>query len=197
MQTLFRTTGRLLFLEDDEGEPVDGPMADIAYPVVVVVKYELRPSPQQALVVDIYSRGMIGFGQTKEKLVLDNGVELVGRTLGGSVRAGENYLSKVRMVDIEQTLLKLDPVRAVDSPSDIDAAVFGVVSTQPLGSGSCANGLACPGYPFSFTESAGKLKKVSTHALRLHHDDLAVHDFVASKQIKSSESHVLRAFQSS
>lgn len=172
MQTLFRTTGRHFFLEDAEGKPVPGQMAHIANPVIVDVKYELRPSPQQSLVVDIYSRGPMGFGQTKEKLVLDNGVELIGRTLGGSIRAGESRVNKLRMVDIEQDLLKLDPVRAVESPSDIDAAVFGVVSTWPLGSGSCANGLARPGHPFSFTESASKLKKVSSRALRLHHNDL-------------------------
>ena len=175
MQQLFRTTGKLHWLEDGNGKPVPKDIAEIVFPVLVDVKYELKPSPHQPLVVEIYGHGRIGIGPTRKKLVLDNGVVLTGRTSGGGWNVNTNEIKKMYMFDVEEAMIELYPTYA-DSPSpEIDAAVFGVVSSDPLGSGSCSKGEARPGFPFSFRETFPEQRDKmtwSSHALRLHRGDL-------------------------
>ena len=81
------------------------------------------------------------------------------------------------MTDVETSKLELYPTEASGPLPNLDAAVLGIVSSEPLGHGVCANGVAHPGHPFSFRTSLPKeLKKTpwSTLALRLHHDGLEV-----------------------
>lgn len=178
MQKLFRTPGKLYWLEDATKRPVSKATAEkIAFPVLVDVKYELKPSPHQPLVVEIYGRNLIGLGQTRERLVLDNGVVLTGRTRGGGGELNTDEIKKMGMFDVEEPLIELYPTHANSPSPEMDAAVFGVVSSRPLGSGSCTNGVARPGLPFSFRETFPKqLGKTawSAGALRLHHDNLEI-----------------------
>ena len=175
MQRLFTTKGRLFWLETPNGEPVSGRLAK-PRPVLVDVKYELKPSPHQPLVVDIYGRGLWGVGQ-KEQLALDNGVALTGRTRGGVLGGDTGQIMRVRMIDVEASKIELHPTEGGSPSPDLDAAVLGIVSSEPLGHGSCANGVARPGYPFSFRKSFPKEPKTtpwSSLALRLQHDGLEI-----------------------
>ena len=177
MKTLFRSPGKLFYLEDAKGNSVPEGSAEIARPVLVDTKYELRPSPHQPLVVDIYGYNLMCFGQTRERLVLDNGVVLTGRTYGGGlIRGKEDQIKKMNMDDVEESIVQLHPRNAGPKLQEIDSAVFAVVSSKPLGFGSCTNGWACPGNPFTFTENFpnGRLKKYSSHALRIHHAGLEI-----------------------
>ena len=173
MQKLFTTMGKLYWLESPDGEPVSGILAE-PRPVRVDVKYELKPSPYQPLVVNIYGRDLWGMGQ-RERLELDNGLVLTGRTWGGVLGGDSGKIRRVRMIDVEEPKIELHPTE-VGSPSlNLDTAVLGIVSSEPLGHGSCANGVARPGYPFSFWKSFPKqLKKTlwSGLALRLHYNGL-------------------------
>ena len=117
--------------------------------VIVDVKYELRPSPHQPLIVDIYGYNLFGFGLGTKELKLENGVVFTGHTSGGSLEFNTGELRRMRMFDIEQRMLRLFPHRA-DLPTNpmIDSVVLGLVSTETLGS----SGWARPGLPFSYTE---------------------------------------------
>ena len=177
MKKLFSAAGKLYHLEDANGNPVSKVFAKNPYPVRVDVKYELKPSPHQPLVVDIYGRKLLGSGQTKEQLELDNGVILTGRTRGGGViRGKEDQINKISMFDVEEQLIQLYPKNFYSPSQDIDAAVFAVVSSWPLGHGSRSNGWARPGKPFSFTEDPpnGRRKTSSSHALQIHHNGLEI-----------------------
>ena len=173
MKKLFSSEGKLYHLEDAKGNPVSKILAELAHPVWVDVKYELRPSPHQPLVVDIYGCKLTNFGQTKERLVLDNGVVLTGRTWGGGViRSKENRINKMRMFDVEEQIIRLHPTNFSSTSQEFDAVVFAVVSSWPLGNGSRSNGWAYIGEPFSFTENTPSVwtKKYRSRALRIHHD---------------------------
>ncbi len=175
MQKLFTTMGRLCRLEDANGEPVSGIFAE-PRPVLVDVKYELMPSPHQPLVVDIRGRGLWGTG-LRERLALDNGVVLTGRTWGGVLVGDKGATRRIGMTDVEASTIELYPTKASCPPPNLDAAVLGMVSSEPLGHGACANGMARPGHPFSFRKSRPKeLKKTpwSALALRLHFDGLEI-----------------------
>ena len=178
MKTLFRSTGTLHWLTDASGERIPEHRA-FSHPVTAHVKYELRPSPQQPLFVDLYAPGLVGFGQTKHRLELANGVVLTGRIVGGAFggRAAES-VQKIRMIDVEESTIRIDQNCRDSSSPEIDAAVFAVVSSHPLGTGSCTNGWARPGLPFSFVDSlpqTGELKGTwSGGALRLCHGDLEI-----------------------
>lgn len=133
-------------IKDAEGEPVKH---DWERSVIVDAKYQLRPAPQQPLLLDIYGYNLVGFGQCTEELVLDNGLTITGLTSGGSTKFNTGELRKIRMFDTEQRILQLLPERA-DSPQspEIDSVVFGLVSSEHLGS----SGWARPGLPFSYLE---------------------------------------------
>ena len=167
MHRIFRATGTLHMVKDARGEPVKNDWED---DVVVDVKYELKPSPHQPLVVDIYGYDLVALGQCTEKLILDNGVVFTGRTRGGSTQCNTGALRKVRMFDVEEQKLQLYPEKAHSPPPpEIDAVVFGIVSSKPLGSSAWAR----PGFPFSYTEGrAPELKRNmtwSSDALRIVH----------------------------
>ena len=148
MHKIFRSAGRLRIVKDPAGNT---PKNDLACTVVVDVKYELKPSPHQPLIVDVYGYNLFGFGMSTKELKLDNGVVFTGRTRGGSLDFKTRELRRVRMFDIEQRMLRLYPDRAdvVNKPI-IDSAVFGLVSSETLGS----SGWARPGLPNSYTEAA-------------------------------------------
>lgn len=172
MQKLFTSIGKLYWLENPDGEEVSGILAE-PRPVRVDVKYELKPSPYQPLVVNIYGRGLWSMGQ-RERLELDNGLVLTGHTWGGVLGGDSGEIRKVRMFDVEESKIELHPTRVGSTSLNLDSAVLGIVSSEPLGHGSCANGVARPGYPFSFRQSFPKeLKKTpwSGLALRLHYND--------------------------
>ena len=173
MQKLFTTMGKLCWLEDANGEPVSGTLAE-PRPVLAHVKYELKPSPHQPLLVDIHGRGLWGMGQ-RERLTLDNGVVLTGRTWGGVLGGDSSEIRRITMIDVEEPKMELHPTEAGPPPLNLDAAVLGIVSSEPLGHGSCAKGWARPGDPFSFrTSFPNELKKTpwSTLALPLHYNGL-------------------------
>ena len=48
MKKLFSSPGKLYHLEDAEGNSIPKAFAEIAHPVLVDVKYELKPSPPPA-----------------------------------------------------------------------------------------------------------------------------------------------------
>ena len=176
MQRVFRAEGQLFLLEDAKGEPISGVLAE-GRRVLVDVKYELRPSPQQPLQVDIYGRDLWGMGQTRDRLVLDNGVVLTGRTYGGGFGRKRGEISRMRLVDVEERKIELHPSEANSSSPDIDAAVLGVVCSRPVAHGACAKGVARPGFPFSFrTELPKQLNKAtwSYSALRLHREGVEI-----------------------
>ena len=176
MHKLFRSMGRLTPLEDARGTPVSGLLAE-GQPVLADVWYELTPSPQQPLRVDMYGPGLFGLGQTRDRLTLDNGVVLTGRSYGGGFGARSAEPRRMRLVDVEERKIELHPTDAGSSYSDIDAAVLGVLSTRPLGHGACTNGVARPGFPFSFRTKFPKTlnrAKWSTQALQLHRDGLEI-----------------------
>ena len=178
MKTLCRSTGILHWLRDANDDPIPR-QSVFAQPVTAHVKYELRPSPQQSLFVDLYANGLLGLGNTRHRLELENGVVLTGRIVGGSLGArATKSVQKVRMIDVEESTIQIDQGFGTSSSPEIDAAAFAVVSSDPLGSGSCTNGWARPGLPFSFVESLpqrGELKGTwSGDALRLYHGELEI-----------------------
>ena len=161
-------------VKDRSGKPVSTP---IEWSVAVDAKYELRPSPHQPLILEIYGYNLIGIGQTVEKLVLDNGITLTGRTMGGGGELNTGEIKRMRMFDLEQRRIVLRPTNAGSPLTEIDSVVFAVVSSNPLGRADCSNGVARPGFPFSFRDDFPEhLQKTrwSSHALRLHYGDLEI-----------------------
>ena len=110
MHTIVSTKGKLHWLTDANGNPVSGEWP--AWDVAVDLKYELRPSPHQPLVVDIHGSEIFCSLQCTYKLILDNGVVLTGRASGGSTsKSGEPpKLRKVRMFNVDETLIQLCPL---------------------------------------------------------------------------------------
>ena len=172
MHKIFSTKGRLHWLTDASGNPIDGKWP--AWDVDVDVRYELRPSPHQPLVVHIRGRELVGSAQCTYKLTLDNGLVLTGRTSGGGSFnfSGQPRMRKIRMFDVEQQLIQLYPSHTADAPEEIDSAVFGVVSGHPLQ--NIGNGFASPSRPFTYAKTHDQLKAWSTEALRLRYRDLEV-----------------------
>ena len=155
-------------MKDDTGEPVKH---DWERSVVVDVKYELKPSPRQPLIIDIYGYNLFGLGQT-EKLVLDNGVVLTGRTEGGSGEMNTGEIKRMRMFDVEESGIELHPMEAGGASPEIDSAVFGVLSSNPLD--SCGHGFSSPSRPFTYTRNPDHLKRWAGEALQLHHNGLEI-----------------------
>ena len=168
MHKIFSTKGNLRLVKDASGMPIENSWEQR---VTVVAKYKLQASPHQPLVLDVYGYDLVGFGQCVEKLTLDNGVILTGRTRGGSMKMGTGELRKIRMFDVEERMLQLYPDRADSTASpEIDSVVFGIVSSDFLGS----SGKARPGFPFSYVEGDWPEPKSgvtwSTPAFRIVHD---------------------------
>ena len=138
-------------MKDAAGELVKN---DWERSVVVDVKYELKPSPRQPFIIDIYGYNLIGLEQT-EKLVLDNGVVLTGKTRGGGGKMNTGEIKRMRMFDVEESKIELHPTEAGGASPEIDSAVFGVLSSNPLD--SCGNGFASPSRPFTYTKNPDHL----------------------------------------
>ena len=67
----------------------------------------------------------MGFGQTRERLILDNGIVLTVRTWGGgSIRGKEDQIKKMNMFDVEEQMIRLHPRNFGSTSQEIDAAVF-------------------------------------------------------------------------
>ncbi len=182
MQTLFREEGKFSWLKDASGNVVSGFWAK-GFSVVADVQYQLKPHPEQSLWANVYGVGFSGAGATRNRLTLANGVVLTGRGFGGSL--GENWSTneKISLYDIEETLVTLPPTEdGVPSPK-VDAVVLGVIASTPLGSAACSNGVARPGYPFSFIPNFPEDPKStwSSHALRIYLDNLEI-TFVQSSK---------------
>ena len=161
-------------VKDASGKPVSN---RFEWPVIVNAKYELKPAPQQPLIIEIYGPNLIGMGQTLDRLVLDNGITLTGRTIGGGGKLNTGEIKRMRMFDLEPGKIVLRPTNAGSPSPNIDSAVCGVVSSHPLGRDNCANGVARPGFPFSFRDTFPehfKKTRWSSHALRLHYGDLEI-----------------------
>ena len=176
---IFRSSGKLYWLEDDKDTPIS---KEFSFPVCVDVNYELKPSPQQPVKAVVYGNGLMGLGQNRERVVLDNGVVLTGRTIGGSI-GRERKVEKIKMFDVEEDIIHLHPTMAqspTEGEPEIDSVVFGVVSSNPLGRGLCSNGVARPGQPFSFRSSFQEALQDhpnvawSAHALRLQFKELEI-----------------------
>ena len=167
MHKIFRAEGTLHTVSDARGKRVND---DWERHVIVDAKYELRPSPQKPLVVEIYGYDLVGLGRCTEKLVLDNGVVLTGRTQGGSFRKHNESpkIHRIQMLDVQERRVDLYPTHAKEDAPEIDSAVFGVVSSYPLD--KCGNGFASPSRPFTFSkDDPDHLKRWTTEALRLYH----------------------------
>ena len=171
MHKIFSNMGKLHWVTDAAGKPVGDQWP--AWDVAVDAWYELRPSPHQPLVLDIYGYNLRASSQCTYRLVLDNGVVLSGPASGGGTSAsGEPpKLRKIRMFDVDQTQIELHPTEMAETTSEIDAAVFGIVSSRPVGIG---NGFASPSRPFTYTRNPDGLKRWTTKALRLRYRDLEV-----------------------
>ena len=182
MQTLFREGGKFSWLEDASGKVVVGLPAK-GFPVVADVQYQLKPHPEQSLWANVYGVGFSGAGATRNRLALANGVVLTGRGFGGSLGGNWSPNEKISLYDIEETMVTLPPTEdGVPSPK-VDAVVLGVIASTPLGSAACSNGVARPGYPFSFIPNFPEDPKStwSSHALRIYLDNLEI-TFVQSSR---------------
>ena len=171
MHKIFSTTGKFHWLTDASGEPIKGEWS--AWDVAVDAKYEMRPAPHQPLVLDIRGWELVASPQCTYRLVLDNGVVLTGRASGGGTfGTGEPPRErKVRMFDVDQRQLELNPNDATDEKPEIDSAIFGIVSSRPFGIG---HGFASPSKPFTYTRNPKVLKTLTTEASRLRHGGLEV-----------------------
>ena len=172
MHTIVSTKGKLYWLTDANGNPVSAEWP--AWNVGVDLKYELRPSPHQPLVVDIHGSEIFCSLQCTYKLILDNGVVLTGRASGGGPsNSGEPAkVRKVRMFNVEERLIQLYPSHAAKTPQAIDSAVFCVFSSHLLK--RIGNGYASPSRPFTYARTPDQLKVWSTEALRLRHGDFDI-----------------------
>ena len=178
MHKIFQSYGKLHVLTDSNGEPVKH---NWTRNVFVNARYELKPSPQQPLILDIYGYDLMGWGgRMTEKLELENGVVLKGRVSGGGLsKSGEPpKLRKIRMFNIEESKIELYPDEAKNSSSgvDLDAAIFGIVSSDPLAKGAYSKGAAHPGFPFSYSDTFPKAHRGawSTQALRLEYRGIEI-----------------------
>ena len=124
----------------------------------------------------------MGFGQTKHRLELENGVTLNGRLMGGSISpyGSVNKLQRAKFLDMDEGLVQLypDPANASNYP-EIDRLIFPLASSWPLGHGCCtSNGhLSQPGRPFSsrvWSKDEEMRGSWSTHSLRLEHDGMEI-----------------------
>lgn len=148
MHTICTARGTIEFVEDENGQPARDPWPR---PVEVRLRYELKPSPRQPLHVDITGRHLFSLGAI-EKLTLDNGVILTGRTFVVGL-LDPNGISRQRMTDVQETGIRLSPDDVEEAPPEIDSAVLGVVSSEPLAHGACTTGgWARAGRPFLFIE---------------------------------------------
>ena len=182
MQTLFREEGKFSWLEDASGKVVAGLPAK-GFPVVADVQYQLKPHPEQSLWANVYGVGFSGGGATRNRLALANGVVLTGRSFGGSLGGNWRPNEKVSLYDIEETIVTLPPTEDRVPYPKVDAVVLGVIASDPLGSAACSNGVARPGYPFSFIPNFPEAPKStwSSHALRIYLDNLEI-TFVQSSR---------------
>ena len=179
---IFESMGTLVFTEDANGVAVDQKSPAFSQRVYVRAKYEVKPSSSEALSIDVFGHGVVGLGQTKHRLELENGVTLNGRLMGGNIspRESTNKLRRAKFFDVDEDLVQLyqDKANASNYP-EIDRLIFPIASSSPLGHGSCtSNGhWSQPGRPFSFRawrrgeEMRGSW---STHALRLEHDGMDI-----------------------
>ena len=179
MHKVFESKGKLSALTDFNGKPIEKDR--FTRSVFVQAKYIVRPSPNEPLIIDVYGCDLVsGSGQWTERLTLDNGVTLSGKLSGVGVECGPVKAPKVRklrMHDIQEDALDLDPSHATSrNDVEIDAAVFGVVSSSPLAQGACSQGWTRPGFPFSHSTSLPDANKNlgSSHALRLEHAGLEI-----------------------
>ena len=172
MHRIFKTTGKFHWVTDAKGDPINNDMP--GWDVFVDAKYQLKPTPQQPLVLDVYGYNLLASPQCAYKLVLDNGVVLTGRASGGSISNRPNESSKlqhIRMFDFDQTKLELHPNEPAPHSSAIDAAVFGIVSSALS---SIGNGFARPSIPFSYTKDPDQLRTWTTQASRLNFRNLEI-----------------------
>ena len=172
MHTIFKSTGKFHWVTDANGNPIKNNLP--VWNVRVDAKYELRPSPHQSLVLNIYGYNLIASPQCTYKLVLDNGVVLTGRASGAlhSFSSDEpRKLQKIRMFDVDQSQIELHPVEETSNTPDIDAAVFSIVSSRPFEIG---NGFARPAMPFTYTTNPDRLRNWTAQALRLHYRNLEI-----------------------
>ena len=175
MQKLFRTKGRLFQIEDANGKqtskmPMEG------QPVLVDIYYELRQSPHSPLKVEVYGQCLFGMGQTRERIELDNGVVLTGRIYGIGSGSKPSDFERAKLLDVEESKIALYPTEAGSSALDVDAVIVGIVSSYPLGHGVCANGVARPGFPFSYRKGFPKEPKGtwSSCALQIFQENLEI-----------------------
>ena len=187
MHTIFESIGTLRPITDYDGNPIEHDR--FIRNVIARAKYELKPSPHQSFVLEIYGYDLIGFGAGKwtEELTLENGLVFRGKCSGGGMRrsGAPPEIRKVQMHDVwvesEETArstIILNPSERPSPPrnNEIDAAVFGVVGNTSLGS----NGVARPGFPFSHRKTfpdqgePGNGLLWSTQALRLYYGDLEI-----------------------
>lgn len=182
MQTLFRKEGTFSWLEDADGKAVSG-IAAQGFRVMADVQYELKPHPAQSLWANVYGVGISGAGATRNRLALANGVVLTGRSYGGRFGRTWSPNEKIGLYDVEETMVTIPPTED-DLPSPaVDALVMGVISSAPLGSAACSNGVARPGHPFSFRPDFPEEPKSSwsSHALRIYLENLEI-TFVPSSK---------------
>ena len=149
MHTICKVDGTLQGIEDGGGETVS---KDVVLPVTAHLKYELRPSPVQPLIVDLYGAHIWGFGGAIYRLALKNGIVLTGKVRSyGSLTSDE--LQRARMFDVREGIIGLFPDRASKCKPEIDTFVFGIVSSEPLAEMACTTpGWASSGRPFLFIE---------------------------------------------
>ena len=179
MHKVFESKGKLSALTDFNGKRIETDR--FTRNVFAQANYMIRPSPHEPLIIDVYGRDLVsGSGQWTERLTLENGVTLTGKLSGVGVEFGPGKAPKVRklrMHDIQEDALDLDPSHATSrNDVEIDAAVFGVVSSSPLAQGACSQGWTRPGFPFSHSTSLPDANKNSrsSHALRLEHAGLEI-----------------------
>ena len=176
MHTICNTRGTLEFIEDGDGKAVD---SDLKWAVQAHLQYELQPSPRQPLIVNIYGQNLVWMGNSIARLVLHDGVTLTGPTHGvGNILA----VDRLVMFDVREKLFGLQPAGGDQPPEELDSVVFGVVSSSPLGRGSCTTrGWSRPGRPFQFIEGAlpeervGKgLRWTAGSTLRISHREFEI-----------------------
>ena len=174
--------GILVVTEDANGVALDHKSPVFSQRVYALASYEVKPSSSEALSIDVFGDRVMGFGQTKHRLELENGVTLNGRLIGGgtSLHGPTNKLTRAKFFDLDENLVQLyrDEANASNCP-EIDHLIFPLASSSPLGHGSCTSSghWSQPGRPFSF-RAWPKDKEMrgswSTHALRLEHDGMEI-----------------------
>ena len=130
--------------------------------VYVKIYYQCAPDPEEALRVYVYGSQLVGYGQTRERLELDNGLVLNGSLRGGGYDRERKEIRACRFVDIEEYAIHLDgknnAILETNEGLSCDRIVFPLAASYPLGRGSCT----IPGYavkegkPFSIVRSDDK-----------------------------------------